>query len=244
MSIVADGEELSVYDAVTGKGGRWLLDARVSEPRWNPAGDRVAVLVRDRVLVGDPDANLSPETLIGAPFSPSAWPRDELLIGTLGSGSAYGTDLVLLHRTPSGARADTVKALGSQSRAVLSPDGRWMALMSDDDIVVEDFPRRARRLKIGRGLDPLWVSASELLFRDGITFHWLRIDPATGEPHGESRPTWRDERFIDTPMRSQALTPDGRLVYVRGSGRATGQYVRVVQDWMSQLRKAVKAAGQ
>ena len=247
---VAEGDELWVYDLTSGRGDRWLSGARIDEPRWSPDGRQLLATTfviatgESRTVVGTPGANALPDTVRGAAFYASQWVRDDLIIGHVTPPSS-GTfsDIILAHLTGDSVRVDTLRSPGEQTRATLSPDGHWLAFMSDDDVMIEDYPGRTRRITVGRGLDPLWSATGELVRRDGSTWHWVRVDPVSGEPRGESRPAWKDTHFIDTPLRSQALMADGRVAYVRGSGKSTGSYVRVIPDWVSQMRKAVAAAG-
>jgi hypothetical protein len=40
------------------------------------------------------------------------------------------------------------------------------------------------------------------------------------------------------------LTPDGRVVYEQGGEIAPIRYLRVVPNWVAQMKRAVDAAGQ
>jgi hypothetical protein len=56
----------------------------------------------------------------------------------------------------------------------------------------------------------------------------------------EPRLWFVDSRFVDTPGRSQTVTRDGSVIYVQASGRSTGSYLRVVQNWTERLADALE----
>jgi hypothetical protein len=52
----------------------------------------------------------------------------------------------------------------------------------------------------------------------------------------------RDPRFADTPGWSTAYTPAGELVYLQSPAENLGYYVRVIPDWVDQMKRAVDKA--
>jgi hypothetical protein len=231
------GAELWVYDLDSGRGDRVVERRRLTEPRWSTAGDRIVVEAegedgQSQTIIVTPGSTAAPEVLPVA-FIPSQWPRTDLILGHV-DRQATDQDVISLRLgSPSGPKADTLVLPGSQHRAALSPDGRWLAFMSGDDVLVEDFPSRSRRNRIGAGLDPLWIGPAELVIRDRQTWNYLAIDPGTGALAGTSRPSFTDPRFVDTPWRSQALLSDGRVLYVQGPSATVAHYVRILPRFSS-----------
>jgi hypothetical protein len=51
-----------------------------------------------------------------------------------------------------------------------------------------------------------------------------------------------DPRFADTPGWSHAPAPDGALTYLQSPVENTVHYVRVIPDWVDQMKAAVREA--
>jgi hypothetical protein len=128
----------------------------------------------------------------------------------------------------------------------VSPDGRWLAYSSAEsgryDVYLERLPADGRRYKVSPqgGLEPLCRSASRLVFRSGFTWYEVAVDLLAPRPAGEPREIFSDTRFIDTSGRSNVLTPDGSVIYVRGTAQTTGNFIRVIPRWTDQMRRRVR----
>lgn len=64
----------------------------------------------------------------------------------------------------------------------------------------------------------------------------------TADGIGAPAPWFRDSAFIDTPGRSNALMPDGRIVYLRGVAPTTGAYLRVIPRFADRVAAAITTA--
>jgi hypothetical protein len=51
-----------------------------------------------------------------------------------------------------------------------------------------------------------------------------------------------DPRFRDTPGWSFSIAPGGDVIYLQAPGGGEAQYVRVVPDWVKQMKKTVDQA--
>jgi len=109
--------------------------------------------------------------------------------------------------------------------------------------VVTSLAPRGRRWQLtADGTEPLWFSATEILFRSGVSWFLARLDPRTGEPVGTPIFWARDPRFSDTSGWSNRLSHDGGIIYVQGPAQVTSAYLRVVPGWVEQMKAAVDAA--
>ena len=110
-------------------------------------------------------------------------------------------------------------------------------------LVVASYPGGGRRWQVtADGAEPLWMSASEILFRRGVSWYLARLDPATGEPLGAPVLWGRDPRFSDTAGWSNRLSHDGGIIYLQGPAQVSGSYLRVIPNWVAQMKAAVAAA--
>jgi hypothetical protein len=95
-------------------------------------------------------------------------------------------------------------------------------------------------LQVGSfGVEPLWLSDRQLLFRVGRSWSMVALDPASGETVGSPVPWGQDPRFSDTPGWSNRLSHDGGIIYVQGPAQATAQYLRVIPGWAAKMKAVV-----
>jgi hypothetical protein len=76
-------------------------------------------------------------------------------------------------------------------------------------------------------------------YRTGTFWYKVRFDGQSERPHSEPEIWFSDPLFIDTWLRSQVLSPDGSVVYLRGAGQSTASYLRVIPNWVRQMKRAV-----
>ena len=127
----------------------------------------------------------------------------------------------------------------------MSPNGKLLAVQSLDGnrVIVTAFPVPGRRWQVASdGVEPLWLSSSELLYRAGVSWYLARVNPDTGEPFGAATLWARDPRFSDTSGWSNRLSHDGGIIYVEGPEETSTTFLRVVPDWVAQMKAAVDAA--
>jgi len=129
--------------------------------------------------------------------------------------------------------------------AAVSPDGRHIVYQMPESgrLMVTSYPTTGRRWQVAsQGVEPLWLSATQLLYRLGVAWYVVAIDPATGEPTGPAKLWGRDPRFSDTPGWSNRLSRDGGIIYVQGPAETTARYLRVIPNWVAQMKATVDEA--
>jgi hypothetical protein len=140
------------------------------------------------------------------------------------------------------ARFDTL-VTGARFSSI-SPNGKLLAYQTmEGQVIVTSFPDPGRRRQIASaGVEPIWLSGSEVLYRAGVSWYTTRIDPTTGEPLAAPRFWARDPRFSDTAGWSNRLSHDGGIIYVQGPEEVSASYLRVIPNWVEQMKAAVDAA--
>jgi hypothetical protein len=167
-------------------------------------------------------------------FWPTDWYDATHLLGR-------GISKAALVRVRLDGSSATVEEIASYrgDRPMLSPDGKLLALMSADDILVQTVDG-GTRTRIGRGADPVWLDNGTVVYRDEKTWFKARVDSHAGAV-GPSQVWFTDPQSSDTLLRSHALTPDGAMIYMRTDGRNTASFLRVIPRWTDELAAAVAA---
>ncbi|MGH7645129.1 MAG: hypothetical protein ACREMR_06040 [Gemmatimonadales bacterium] len=146
------------HDAIWSRDGRSLVYASTR--------DGVASLLRSR-LDGSPG-----ELLARGVTAPGGWTADGTLLGTTsGAGPATGWNLSAV--APNGAVEPFLATRFSEAWPALSPDGAWLAYVSDESRQLEVYVRRVDgeggRIQVSTdgGTEPVWS-------RDGRELYYRR----------------------------------------------------------------------
>ena len=241
-----DGLELRVYDLSSGRHVTWVRGANLAGPVWNATSDRIAFSNADSLFIGSPDLAGRPEFLVKLPgdFSAFSWTSRGRIVGSCWTASAA----VSIDVTRRPVTIDTVLTGVFFPRA--SPDGRWLsyANLTDTEIWIEPWPRDGRRFQVAAGTvdESYWPSMSELAIANydpaGTHVDKIALNLASSSPVG-ARHRWLDlPDFRDTPGQSFALTPDNRIVYLRGSPPQPARYLRVEPGFVARMKRAVEEA--
>jgi hypothetical protein len=247
--LATDGQELRVYDLRDGQQQTWLTADYIRHPLWSPAGDGLVVSVRnsDRwsILAGSLTAGRLADTL----FTTTAVDNT---VDAVDYASA--TDVLLqhweqskvFHLDPTRPRSEPAVVIQGDARfGSISPGGRHLAYQTVEGnrIVVTSYPVVGRKWQVAsEGAEPLWLSSNVLLYRSGISWYQVRIDPVTGEPAGPGTLWARDPRFSDTSGWSNRPSHDGGIIYVQGPAETGVGYLRIIPKWVEQMKAAVDAA--
>jgi Tol biopolymer transport system component len=126
--------------------------------------------------------------------------------------------------------------------AQFSPDGRWVAYVSNEsgraEVYVQPFPGPGGKWQVSAagGSMPCWRRDGKELFYFGGDGRLMATEVALG-PSFESRsPTALFKVSLPSPDRQYDVTPDGsRILVNRISGEAEGAPITVVLDWAAGL---------
>jgi hypothetical protein len=241
-----EGEELRIYDLRTGRHVMWVRRAEVRQPVWSPGGDRLLFSSADSVFVGSPDLSSGPEFVFRTSerFEGFTWMPDDRVVGVL-----WGQGLAVALRV--GRRPATLDTLLPDASFVRpSPDGRWIAYSNREFTAVwlEPLPRDGRRYQVAAGaMDEVhWLSSSELVISTddarGVGIERVAVTSSANPPVGSRRRWLQPQEFRRTAGQAFTLSPDGRVVYVRGAAEVPVRYLRVIPQWVDRMKRAVDVA--
>jgi len=245
----AAGSELRVYDLQNGQHFTWMRAGSIRHPLWNPAGDQLLFGARDStrwsVLRGAPGSGGQPDTLMNSTddannFDPIDYLNDHIALAQIWAGS-------IVARFDPGVPHPTFDTLLTGARfASVAPSQKLILYQTLDgnEVIVTGFPVPGRRWRLAsEGVEPLWLSSTDVLYRVGTAWYLVRVDPETGEPRGAPAFWARDPRFSDTSGWSNRPSRDGGIIYVQGPVENSSSYLRVIPDWVRQMKATVDSAG-
>jgi len=244
-----ESNELRIYDLQNGQHFTWLRGGTIRHPLWSATGDQLLLAVRDStrwaVLRGAPSSGSRPDTLASAEYDSYSLDPIDYFNDHLALAQSWGGSIVT-HFDPGVAHPVFDTVLTGSRFASVSPSQKLILYqtLEGNEVIVTGFPVPGRRWQLAsEGVEPLWLSATEVLYRLGIAWYLVRINPETGEPLGPPTFWARDPRFSDTSGWSNRPSRDGGILYVQGPAQNHSTYLRVIPDWVGQMRAAVDASG-
>ena len=180
--------QIWVYDIASATLSQLTFDSTNVRPSWSPDGTR---LVFSSYRSGQWDLWWAPadgsgpgERMVEGPdvrgSTATSWSRDGKWIVFDGNAEEDSTpagpeDIFAVPTTGQRTRQLAVGTPADEQSGVVSPDGRWIAYNSNESgttqIYVRPFlaPGARSLVSTGRGVEPVWVSSTELAYRNGDT---------------------------------------------------------------------------
>jgi Tol biopolymer transport system component/predicted Ser/Thr protein kinase len=255
----ANSDDLWVYDLKRNVASRLTFDpGNEIWPVWSPDGTHVAYAtdkggsfaVVQRLASGAGEEESIYEEK-GANIGPGSWSRDGRFLACAKFVPGSAPDIIVIPMT--GERKPIVFLATSfaEQRPAFSPDGRWLAYMSDEsgrpEVYVQAFPPSGGKWQISTngGRAPAWRGDGREIFfhMDGAgTGDVLMSVPVTsGVAFEAGIPKRLFERTLDWSgiRRNRWLvTPDGQRLLLNAASGASGPTgFNVVLDWTAELAK-------
>jgi hypothetical protein len=235
--------ELWLYEIATGRGERVARGVNISLPVFRPDGKVVFALTQTtgqvERLIANPDKGNATDLFTHLPFLPERFVTAEMIVGTPAGDVAVG------QVGPKPATLRTLVLPDNQFYPVVSPNRQWVAysgiVQATTDAYVAPFPGLDYQLKVSvnGGGEPVFLPDGSLVFRKGT--RWYRAPrTTTGRPFGAPEPYWSDDALMNTSGLSNAVMPDGSLLYLRSVAPSTAGYVRVVRGWLKKATAAIR----
>ncbi len=268
--ISPDGRRLAATLGPSNEGSVWVYDlagasqplkltfmAHNITPTWTPDGQRV-VFASNRdgsapnlyALPGD-GSRLEPERLTtGANGQTGAvWaPTGQLLMFNEASGQT-GTDLWIMRATGDRKPEPWLQTMFDEGEASFSPDGRWVAYVSDQtgdaEVWVRPFPGPGSPVRVSPngGHDPRWSrDGKELFYHEGNKMMTAEVVSTQPDVRFRMPRVLFDGGFIPwepNAPRTYDVAPDGRFLMIEQTPSYLTQRFAVVLNWHEELRRRV-----
>ncbi len=246
VAMEAPTRDLWLYDVTSGITTQVTFDSGATSPTWSRdpkrvafSSTRVGVLNLFTAVIGDPGRS---ERLVanGNQQFPGSFAPDGALVFTE-QRSGTGRDVLFL---PAGSRAarELVASRADETSPKLSPDGQWLAYVSNEggrhEVYVTELanPARARRVSVEGGTEPAWASGGrELFYRRGTTMMAVTLD-AAGQFRSGARRLF-DADFVRGTFdaANYDVMPDGRFVMVQRASQNSELTLHVLLNWVGTL---------
>jgi eukaryotic-like serine/threonine-protein kinase len=223
------------------RGTRKLL-VQGSFPIWSADGERVTFAAPGGIHSARADGSGQPELLVAHPgfVVPTSW---NAVTGDLAYYDHRGFEIWI--RSSDGKTRRFLGAPGRKRSGRFSPDGKWMAFVSDETgdyhVYVTAYPGPGPTIVVSTkgGLSPIWsADGRELFFRLGGRLLSARM--SSQPPVGFSAPV----ELFDGPYtldlmghQREDVAPDGRFLMVENSDDFP---IVIVQNWPVELTRLTR----
>jgi dipeptidyl aminopeptidase/acylaminoacyl peptidase len=230
----------------------WILDGerlnRVTSgtshdafPIWSPDETRIAYFSarsgKNGLYAVVADGGESETVLLEAPVPaiPTDWSRDGRSLLYSVRSSTTGSDVWALPIGGDGKPKALLQSPSNESHAVMSPDGRWIAYVSDesggDEVYVRRFPSSQGQwqISIDGGTRPQWAPDGHELFfaSDGKLMSVEIASAQEGAPRLGMPRSW----FMLREATEYAVSRSGRILVLMPIGDPARRQLEVVMNW-------------
>jgi serine/threonine-protein kinase len=245
--------DLWVYDLDGRPPIKLTFDGSSFTPLWSPDGQRLAFEASTGAIMTIPsDGSSRTPALVSPPghFHPHAWSSDgDLIAAQIATQTVADIVKFAPGEKPQAQPVVQTDAAEGNLGLSLSPDGRWLAYMSDvtgqPEVWVRPYPGSGAPVRISAngGAEPQWSrSGRELYFLEGNTMMATAVAPGAAFAFKPPVPLFNGQYMRAGQPPSYDVAADGRFLLIKGSAaQATAAEMVVVVNWFDELTR--KAGG-
>jgi len=227
-------------------------------PTWTPDGKRIAFTSNKEGQLNifwqlaDGSGGLERLTTSDDSQTPNSWSADGKLLAFNVINNTTGIDIWDFRMSDRKAQP-FLQTPSNESAPQFSPDGRWLAYVSDEsdryEIYVQPYPGPGGKWQISTegGTEPVWNhNGRELFYRSGDKM--MAVDIATQPSFSAGKPrTLFEGQYQPTPVTfpNYDVSPDGqRFLMLKPSeqDQAAQTQINVVLNWFEELKRRVPSA--
>jgi eukaryotic-like serine/threonine-protein kinase len=240
--------DIWIYNAEGGAKRRLTTEGHNLEPVWTLDGTRLTFSLNDSVVEMPASGSGNKESLLSGDRNraPCSWsPNGEDLI--FDETDSAGDSLWRSTRSSHHASPTLLVRPTTGDCGVLSPNGKWMAYVSNEsgraEVYVDRYPSLAEKIAVSTdgGQRPRWSrDGRELFYRQGDALMAVSVD--TGASFRAGKP----QRLLTGLYRGESqepafdVSPDGRrFLMIKSDAAATLRQINAVQNWFEELKQKI-----
>ena len=262
VTVQDENEDVWVSDLAVGTLRRLTTDSTADRyGLWTPDGDRVVFASQREGSWGlfsmawDGTGDAEPLMILedAEALQPYDWSPDGALLFEYRTPAGTSLDIGMLPMDGDGTWEPLLDTDADERAPAISPDGQWVAYMSnrtgDNEIYVERFPELGGEQLISRGggVYPVWSQDGRELFyrRFPGNLMVMPVEPGFTLQTGIVETLFDFGPYLGFPfIRNWDVSPDGERLLVVKTGPATtdveGQsQIILVQNWFEELKRLV-----
>jgi Tol biopolymer transport system component len=253
--VVGGGKTTDIwtYDIARNTFSRLTFDGNNRGPVWSPDGKAVTYWSmqgpkHSGLYVKPADGSGEARLLLASTqlMLPTSWSPDGKFLAVDHVTSTSQSDVWVLSVDGNPTEVPFVQTKFDEWEAAFSPDGRWVAYVSDEsgryEIYVKPFPEPGGKWQVSTsgGTEPLWSGdGRELFYNNGDKMMAVKVDTDSGFKPGTPQVLFSG--FYNPHVGDQAygVAPGGQRFLVIHPLRATSgnPQINVVVDWFAELRR-------
>ena len=255
IAVVARSEsgnrDVWVDDVQRGTRVRLTTEGTNIFPVWAPDGEHVTFasdrsgvmnVYQKRVDGTEAAVPILQHELFTYPFS---WSADGRLLTFYELHPTRQRDVWVMSRD--GEASAVVATASDEKSPTLSPDGRWLAYVSNesgkDEVYVQPYPAANGRIQISTngGTEPQWArDGTELFYRRD--YEMVAVPVSAAAAFGKPEVLFEGQyAFAVGGNQNYDVSPDGRFVMLRSARGSSTSVLNVVLNWFEELRTLVAA---
>ncbi len=221
---------------------------------WTPDGKRIAFQSNKEGSpnlfwqLADGSGGLERLTTSEYIHAPMSWSSDGRLLAFIEITPSTGYDIWVLRLSDRKAQA-FLRTPFHESAPRFSPDGRWLAYISDEtgryEVYVQPYPGPGGKWQISTegGTEPVWnPNGRELFYRSGDKMMAVEITTQPGFSAGKPNVLF-EGKYLPTPATfpNYDVAPDGQrfLMCKASEQEAAPTQINVVLNWFEELKRRV-----
>jgi Tol biopolymer transport system component len=250
--VVEIDDQVWLYDLTGEILTRLTFDGDNGNPSWTPDGKRITFQSDEVNLFWQPaDGSGERDRLTNSAHvkRPDSWSPDGQLLAFTQFDPSTGRDIWLL-RIRDRVPQPLLRTPSNESAPHFSPDGRWLAYVSDEsgryEIYVQSYPGPGGKRQISNegGTEPLWNrNGRELFYRSGNKMMAVEIRTQPSFSVGSRRMLFEGSQYTSPagpysyPFPNYDVSPDGqRFLMVTKESKPQ---INVVVNWFEELNRHV-----
>jgi serine/threonine-protein kinase len=184
------------------------------------------------------------------PFARTPDGNDLVALAISSEDKSTGWDIVAIHLEREGEVEPLLVSDADEHSPSLSPDGKWLAYVSDelgrDEVFVTGFPglkgKRQVSIETEGGREPVWApDGKTIYYRDGASLIAVSVESEGGFSLGRARPLFEDVYVPRGTSRNYDIHPDGKqflmIKTVEEEEEVPVTELLVVENWFEELKR-------